>query len=73
MGNGTQTRFGHDIWSEDRFLKETFSELFCIARDKESLRADHIIAQNDRVHWDMNFFKLVIGSWIQNPRFSMFC
>jgi hypothetical protein len=28
VGHGTQTRFGHDVWSEDRFLKETFLELF---------------------------------------------
>jgi hypothetical protein len=40
-------------------LKETFPELFCLARNRDALVADLMIAHNDVVHWDINFIRLV--------------
>lgn len=37
VGEGSQTRFWHDIWCGDCPLKESFLELFCIARDRVGL------------------------------------
>jgi hypothetical protein len=34
-------------------------ELFCIARDRDALVADHMFAHNDKVHSDVSFIKLV--------------
>jgi hypothetical protein len=45
------------FWHGDFFMKETFSKLFCIARDRNALVAN-VFAHNDEVHWDMNFIKL---------------
>ena len=59
MGDSSQTRFGHDVWRWDCSFKETFLELFCFTRDKETLVADHIFAHNDVVHWDIHFITLV--------------
>ena len=36
-------------------LKESFPELFHIARDKEALVVDHMQLRNNLVHWDLNF------------------
>lgn len=38
---------------------ETFLELFCLARDRDTLVADHMLSHNDMVHWDINFIILV--------------
>jgi hypothetical protein len=39
----------HDIWCGDHPLKDSFLEIFCIARDKDALVADHMFAHNDKV------------------------
>jgi hypothetical protein len=57
--DGSWTRFWHDTWCEDCPLKDSFPELFFIARDKDALVADHMLVHNDEVHWDMNFITLV--------------
>lgn len=44
-------------------MKETFSELFCIARDIDALVADHLVADNDDMHWDMNFI-ILVHDWL---------
>jgi len=59
VGNGAQIRFWHGVWYRDRSLKETFPELFCFARDMDTLVADHMVAHNDGLHCNMNFFRLV--------------
>lgn len=40
-------------------LVDSFPELFCIARDMDTLVAGHMFGHNDEVHWDMNFIRLV--------------
>jgi hypothetical protein len=34
-------------------------ELFCIPWERDALLADHMFAHNDKVHWEMNFIRLV--------------
>ncbi len=59
VGDGARTRFWYDIQCGERPLKETFPELFCIARNRDALVADHMLTHNGEVHWDMNFIRLV--------------
>jgi hypothetical protein len=59
VGDGSWTRFWHDTWFGDHPLKESFSKLFCIARDRDAVVADHMFAHNDEVHWDISFIGLV--------------
>ena len=40
MGDGSRTRFWHDIWCEDRQLKEYFPKLFCLARNMDAMVVD---------------------------------
>jgi hypothetical protein len=40
-------------------MKDSFPKLFCIARDKDALVANHMFAHNNEMHWDMNFIRLV--------------
>jgi hypothetical protein len=53
LGLGFGMTFGVGMFS-----KGNLSELFCIARDRDALVADHMFAHNE-VHWDMNFIRLV--------------
>ena len=48
--DGGQTRFWHNIWCGERSLKETFMELFCIARDNDALVANHMLAHCGKMH-----------------------
>lgn len=44
--------------------KELFTELFCIACDRDALVASHMLIQNS-VHWDLNFIRLVwLWGWL---------
>jgi hypothetical protein len=40
----------HDVWCGDHSLKESFSELFCIVRDRDAMVGDHTFAHNGEVH-----------------------
>lgn len=59
VGNGAKTRFWLDVWCSNCSLKKTFLELFCITRDIDAVVADHMVDDNDGLHRDMNYFKLV--------------
>jgi hypothetical protein len=59
VSNGSQIRFWHDIWCGNHPLNDSFAELFCIARDRDALVADHMFAHNDKMLWDVNFIGLV--------------
>lgn len=48
--DGGRTRFWHNIWCGERSLKETFLELFCIARDNDALVANHMLAHSGEMH-----------------------
>lgn len=47
------------MWCGDRRLKESFLELFCLARNRDALVADLRAVGNDMFHCDTNFFRLV--------------
>jgi hypothetical protein len=59
VGDGSRTRFWHDIWCGDRPLKDSFPELFCLARNRDAMVADLRSVSNDTTHWDINFTRLV--------------
>jgi len=59
VGDGSRTRFWHDAQCGDHSQKVTFPELFCLAKNKDALVTDLMVAHNDVVHWDINFIKLV--------------
>jgi hypothetical protein len=40
VGDGSCTRFSHDIWCGDCPLKESFPELFCLARNRDTMVAN---------------------------------
>lgn len=61
VGDGSRTRFWHDIWCGNHPLKDSFQELFGIARDRDALVANHMFAQW-RGTLDMNLIK--IGAWM---------
>ena len=49
--------------------KEILLGLFCIARNRDALVADHMFTHNDEVHWDVGFIKLV-HDWEVDTAFS---
>jgi hypothetical protein len=51
--------FWNGAWCRELVLRETFPESFCIARDRDALVADQMLAHNGVVHWDLNFIRLV--------------
>lgn len=55
-------------------MKETILELFCLARNRDALVADLMIAHNDVLHWNINILDwCMIGRWTLFLLFSMFC
>ena len=59
VDTGTDIRFWHDLWSGEVVLQEAFLELFCIARDKETLVADHLQVHTESIHWGLDFIRAV--------------
>jgi hypothetical protein len=40
-------------------LKESFPELFCLARNRDAMVAGLRSVSNDKIHWDIHFTKFV--------------
>jgi len=63
--DGSRARFWNDTRCGDHPLRCIFRCFFFFfffcARDKDALLADHMLAHNNEVHWDMNFIRLVHG------------
>jgi hypothetical protein len=53
------TAFEPSFGIKDHQLKDSFPELFCIARNTDALVADHMFTHNGEMHWDMNSIRLV--------------
>jgi hypothetical protein len=51
------TRFWHDLWCEDKVLKEAFPVLFGIARVKDVSIADNMEILGCSIQWDMSFVR----------------
>ena len=59
VGNGERIRFLHDHWCGDEPLKNTFSDLFSIARDKDVAIANIMSFVSGDLHWDLSFIRSV--------------
>ena len=55
VADGTRIKFWLDVWRGALSLKESYPELYCIARDGEVLVVDHLHLYNESVHWELNF------------------
>jgi hypothetical protein len=57
MGDGTKIRFEYDLWCGDQPLKESFLELFIIARCKEAWVTDNLQFSNGNIQWNVSFIR----------------
>ena len=74
VGDGSRTRFLHDIWCGDRPLKVSLPDLLCLAWNRDATVVDLGSISNDTTHWDINFTSwCMIGRWTPSPLSSMFC
>jgi hypothetical protein len=55
VGDGANVNFWFAIWCGDHSLKEAFPEFFLLARNKNTLAADHLQIQNASIHWELDF------------------
>ena len=55
VADGTRIKFWLDVWCGALSLKESYPELYFIARDGEVLVVDHLHLHNESVHWELNF------------------
>uniref|UniRef100_A0A2N9G3B1 Reverse transcriptase zinc-binding domain-containing protein n=1 Tax=Fagus sylvatica TaxID=28930 RepID=A0A2N9G3B1_FAGSY len=58
-GNGVSIRFWHDVWCGEAALKESFPDLFRLARNKEALVAQYMQVHNASTHWKLDFIRPV--------------
>jgi hypothetical protein len=57
VGDGSSTRFWHDLWCGDTVLEEAFSDLFGIARVKDVSVADNMEILGGSIQWNVSFVK----------------
>jgi hypothetical protein len=57
VGDGSQISFWHDTWCGAQPLKESYPELYRIARNKEAWMSDYMQILNGEVHWNVHFFR----------------
>jgi hypothetical protein len=57
VGDGSRTRFWHDLWCGDTVLKEVFSDLFGIARVKDASVADNMEILGGSIQWNVSFVR----------------
>jgi hypothetical protein len=57
LGNGSRIRFWDDVWCGEVPLKEAFTVLYDIARDKDAHVADHLVLVSGSYQWDVSFFR----------------
>ena len=55
VGDGTRVKFWKHVWCGDRILQETFPELYCISRTKDSSVTEAMCWFGRRIHWDAKF------------------
>jgi hypothetical protein len=58
LGHESRIRFWHDVWCGEMTLKEAFSVLYGIARDKDALIVAHLLPGNGSLfQWDVSFIR----------------
>ena len=55
VGDGTRVKFWKHVWCEDCTLKDTFLDLYCLSRARDSLVAKVMCWSGGRIHWDAKF------------------
>jgi hypothetical protein len=55
MGVGSKVRFRHDLWCEDKDLKEAFPDLYGIACPKDASLAAHLEFFGGSNQWNVSF------------------
>ncbi|KAG6729257.1 hypothetical protein I3842_01G018300 [Carya illinoinensis] len=55
LGDGTKIKFWHDTWCGNSALKDQFSALFRVARDKEVSVAEVMGMVGEQIQWNINF------------------
>ena len=59
MGDGTRVKFWEYEWCKDCSLKVAFPNLHNISLDKESLVSEVMQFFDGRLHWDIQFCRLL--------------
>ncbi len=59
VGDGCLVHFWNSVWCGSQPLKEAYLKLFRLARNKDTLVADHMQYRNDTVHWVLDFIRPV--------------
>jgi hypothetical protein len=55
VGDGSHVCFWHDCWYGERFLKQCYSDLFSIVRNKDAMVAKNLVVQNGVIQWNVIF------------------
>jgi len=57
VGDGSRTRFWHDLWCGDTVMKEVFPDLLGIAWVKDASVADNMEILGRSIQWNVNFVR----------------
>jgi hypothetical protein len=55
VGDELHISFWHDWWCGDRSLKQCFSVLFSIVRNKDAMLVDNLVVHNGVTQWNVLF------------------
>ena len=59
MGDITSIKFWLDIWCGETTHKESFPDLYRLARNNEATVAEHLQVRDGSVHWELNFSQAI--------------
>jgi hypothetical protein len=57
VGEGSHIRFWHDVWCGEGALKYSFSEIYTIAHNKETLVSNYWDLSSSPTHWNPSFIR----------------
>ena len=55
VGDGTRVKFWKHVWCGDCTLKDTFLDLYCLSRARDSLVAKVMCWSGGMIHWNFYF------------------
>ncbi|KAJ0455680.1 hypothetical protein HanIR_Chr15g0753911 [Helianthus annuus] len=67
VGNGSKTRFWHDVWVDQSPLKDRFPAIFALAKNKSGWVADYIVDRESRIQWAWDWLRAPMSTseWAQ--------
>jgi len=71
VGNGSHISFWHDWWCGDGSLKQCFTALFSIVRNKDAMVVDNLAVHNGVIQWNVLFTRQ-IQDWEMDMALSFF-